>query len=149
MIKVDIHLKRKNFNVHINETFSNGITGIYGASGSGKTSLLHSIAGLENPEKGEISIGERAVYNTKEGVRIPVEKRNVGYVFQEGNLIPTVSALNNIVQTLKFAGASTFEARKRAKELLTLLGVEERMYALPTHLSGGERQRVALKRPAK
>ena len=142
MIKVDIHLQRKNFEVRINETFSNGITGIYGASGSGKTSLLHSIAGLENPEKGEIRIGEHAVYHTKEGVRIPVEKRNVGYVFQEGRLFPHLTVEQNLLYGLKKKRPS----RISFDEVVEMLNLKLLLTSKPSDISGGERQRTALGR---
>jgi ABC-type lipoprotein export system ATPase subunit len=104
------------------------------------------LGGLQEPSAGNVFYDGVNLQKIPEEKRVPFRRKTVGYVFQEGNLIPTISALNNIVQTLKFAGATRFEARKRAKELLTLLGVEERMHALPTHLSGGERQRVAIAR---
>jgi len=122
------------------------LVSIVGPSGSGKSTLLRTLGGLQEPSAGNVFYDGLNVQKVPEEKRVPFRRKTVGYVFQEGNLIPTISALNNIVQTLKFAGASTFEAKKRAKALLTLLGVEERMNALPTHLSGGERQRVAIAR---
>ena len=122
------------------------LVSIVGPSGSGKSTLLRTLGGLQEPSAGNVFYDGMNLQKVPEEKRVPFRRKTVGYVFQEGNLIPTISALNNIIQTLKFAGASTFEARKRAKELLTLLGVEKRMNALPTHLSGGERQRVAIAR---
>jgi ABC-type lipoprotein export system ATPase subunit len=122
------------------------IVSVVGPSGSGKSTLLRTLGGLQEPSAGNVFYDGLNLQKVPEEKRVPFRRNTVGYVFQEGNLIPTVSAFNNIVQTIKFAGTSRTEARKRAKELMTLLGMEKRMHSLPTHLSGGERQRVAIAR---
>jgi ABC-type lipoprotein export system ATPase subunit len=122
------------------------IVSIVGPSGSGKSTLLRTLGGLQEPSAGNVFYNGMNLQKIPEHKRVPFRRKTVGYVFQEGNLIPTVSAFNNIVQTMTFAGTPRMEARKRSKELLTLLGMEDRMHSLPTHLSGGERQRVAIAR---
>lgn len=122
------------------------LVSIVGPSGSGKSTLLRTLGGLQEPSAGNVFYNGMNLQKVPEHKRVPFRRKTVGYVFQEGNLIPTVSAFNNIVQTMTFAGTPRIEARKRARELLILLGMEERMNSLPTHLSGGERQRVAIAR---
>lgn len=142
MIKVDIKLRRDNFDVRINEIFKDGITGIYGPSGSGKTSLLHSIAGLEKPEEGEIIINNKTVYSTSEHIHIPVEKRNIGYVFQEGRLFPHMTVEKNLLYGVKRkkTGSLGFD------EVVKLLNLQHILKSKPSNISGGERQRTALGR---
>jgi len=122
------------------------IVSVVGPSGSGKSTLLRILGGLQEPSAGNVFYDGLNLQKVPEEKRVPFRRKTVGYVFQEGNLIPTVSAFNNIVQTMKFAGASRSEAKKRTRDLMKLLGMEGRMHSLPTHLSGGERQRVAIAR---
>ncbi len=142
MTEVDIILSRKNFDIEIQERFSNGITGIFGPSGAGKTSLLHSIAGLSFPNKGFISIENKVVFDSERKIHIPVEKRNIGYVFQEGRLFPHMSIEKNL----------TYGMKKRVKTLVSfdetveLLQLQSLLGNKPSQISGGERQRVALGR---
>lgn len=104
MTEVDIILPRKNFDVVFRESFSDGITGIFGPSGSGKTSLLQAISGLALPKQGSIKIGERIVFDAEKRIDLPVEKRNIGYVFQEGRLFPHMNVEKNLLYGLKKNG---------------------------------------------
>jgi molybdate transport system ATP-binding protein len=113
---------------------STGITAIYGPSGSGKTSLLRCIAGLELCE-GEISFNEHAWLNKAQ--RIPCEKRNIAYLFQEGLLFPHLSVRENICFGRTVDQAALLSLSER-------LGIEHRLNAMPDTLSGGEKQRVCL-----
>jgi ABC-type lipoprotein export system ATPase subunit len=122
------------------------IVSVVGPSGSGKSTLLRTLGGLQEPSAGNVFYDGKNLQKVPEEKRVPFRRKTVGYVFQEGNLIPTVSAFNNIVQTIKFTGASRSYARKRARELMTLLGMEKRMHSIPARLSGGERQRVSIAR---
>lgn len=119
---------------------------IVGPSGSGKSSLLRILGGLQIPTAGNISYFGNDITKISEENLVPFRRSTVGYVFQEGNLLPTISAFQNVVQTLRFSGKSRKEARNKATELLTLLGVKGRMHDIPARLSGGERQRVAIAR---
>ena len=142
MVDVNIILPRKNFDVIIKETFHNGITGIFGPSGAGKSSLLYSISGLDTPIDGKISIGSRIVFDISEKIDIPLEKRNIGYVFQEGRLFPHMSFENN----LRY-GVKKEETRKISfDEVVTLLDLKHILNSKPSQISGGERQRTALGR---
>ena len=122
------------------------LVSVVGPSGSGKSTLLRILGGLQEPSAGEVLYNSSNLLKIPEKDRVEFRRRMVGYVFQEGNLIPTITARGNVVQTLRFSGVSRSAAGKKATELMKLLGIEDRMRALPTHLSGGERQRVAIAR---
>lgn len=142
MVEVDIVLPRKNFDVVCKEKFVQPITGIYGSSGSGKTSLLHSIAGLAKPSKGKITIGNTVVFDSEAKINLPVEKRRIGYVFQEGRLFPHMTVEKNLRYGMKKKHPSkvTFE------EVAELLNLRHILKSKPSQISGGERQRTALGR---
>ncbi len=142
MTEVDIFLPRKNFDVAINETFTDGITGIYGPSGSGKTSLLHAIAGLAHPAKGNIKINGTTLFDATESINLPPEKRNIGYVFQEGRLFPHMTVKKNLLYGMKkkVTGKVSFD------EVVEMLNLGHVLSSKPSQISGGERQRTALGR---
>ncbi len=142
MTEVNIKLPRKNFDVIISESFSDGITGIFGPSGSGKTSLLHSISGLATPESGCIKIGDRVVFDSEKKINIPVNKRNIGYVFQEGRLFPHMTVEKNLLYGLK----KTAHKKVSFNEVVELLNLGHLLKSKPAQISGGERQRTALGR---
>jgi ABC-type lipoprotein export system ATPase subunit len=119
---------------------------VVGPSGSGKSSLLRILGGLQIPSAGNIIYFGNDITKISEEHLVPFRRSTVGYIFQEGNLLPTISAFQNVVQTLRFAGKTRREARRKASELLSLLGVKSRMHDIPAKLSGGERQRVAIAR---
>ncbi|RKD89675.1 molybdenum ABC transporter ATP-binding protein [Mangrovibacterium diazotrophicum] len=141
MIQVNIQLKRDNFDVLVNETFGMGITGIFGPSGSGKTSLMNSICGLAKPEKGSISINGKKVFSLDEKLNIPVEKRRIGYVFQEGRLFPHLSVEKN----LRY-GMTKQDSSGLFNKIVTMLNLGHLLKSKPAKISGGERQRTALGR---
>jgi putative ABC transport system ATP-binding protein len=117
---------------------------IMGASGSGKSTLLNLIAGLDRPSSGEIYFEGKPLADAGYRNRLRIDK--IGFVFQSFNLLPTLTASEN-VQIPMFEGPlSARERRRKAAALLTLVGLEQRLGHLPTHLSGGERQRVAVAR---
>lgn len=142
MINIDIRLVRKNFEIAINESFPDGITGIYGPSGSGKTSLLQSVAGLAHPRHGKITVGGRTLLDTHKHIHLPVEKRNIGYVFQEGRLFPHMTIEKNLRYGLKKNGHN----KVQFDEVVYLLKLTPLLKSKPAHISGGERQRTALGR---
>lgn len=142
MTEVDIILPRKNFDVVIKESFSDGITGIFGPSGSGKTSLMQSISGLAMPKKGHISIEGRTIFNSENKIHVPVEKRNIGYVFQEGRLFPHITVEKN----LKYGMKKNRSNKVSFDEVVDLLNLNNLLKSKPLQISGGERQRTALGR---
>jgi len=122
------------------------LVSIVGPSGAGKSTLLRILGGLQEPSAGEVYYNGQDILKIPEKDRVEFRRKMVGYVFQEGNLIPTITGLANVVQTLRFSNMKRADAKRRAVELMELLGIEDRMKALPSHLSGGERQRVAIAR---
>jgi molybdate transport system ATP-binding protein len=142
MTEVDILLPRKNFDVQVKERFSDGITGIFGPSGCGKTSLMHSISGIARPASGKVVIGGRVVFDAEKRIYIPVEKRNIGYVFQEGRLFPHM----NVEKNLLYGSKKHKNSKVGFNEVVDLLNLKHLLNSKPSQISGGERQRTALGR---
>jgi putative ABC transport system ATP-binding protein len=117
---------------------------IVGASGSGKSTLLGLLAGLDTPSSGEIWLDGTAIHNLAETELAAVRGRKIGFVFQSYQLIPTLTALENVL--LPFELNAEGQGLKRARSLLDQVGLQERMDHYPIQLSGGEQQRVALAR---
>ncbi|MEN2981957.1 MAG: ABC transporter ATP-binding protein, partial [Thermus sp.] len=126
--------------------FPQGATAVVGPSGSGKTTLLNLLAGFDLPTEGGVFLEERALHRLPEDARAEVRLRSMGFVFQQWNLIPTLSAWENVAFPLLLAGWPRPKREARAKELLERVGLAHRLHHLPSRLSGGEQQRVALAR---
>jgi putative ABC transport system ATP-binding protein len=120
--------------------------GIIGPSGSGKSTLLGLIGGLDVPTSGKVFIDGTDITDLNERALTRVRNEKIGFVFQFFNLIPTLTALENVALPVQFAPKRKFDSTKRAKELLELLGMGERLHHRPTQLSGGQQQRVAIAR---
>ena len=118
---------------------------IMGRSGSGKTTLLDLLGCLLRPTDGELSIGGRSVIGASDGELAAIRRERIGFVFQEFNLIPTLTAIENVMLPLRY-GPRRPDGRSRAGELLELVGLGDRTSHRPTELSGGEQQRVAIAR---
>ena len=120
---------------------------IVGPSGSGKTTLLGLLAGLDTPSQGTVSLDGEEFGSLDEDRRAKLRGEKVGFVFQSFQLIPTLTALENVQVPLELSGAvSAKEATNRARDLLTRVGLGDRTHHFPQQLSGGEQQRVALAR---
>ena len=119
---------------------------ILGPSGCGKTTLLRSIAGLEEPDEGEIQFDDRIVFSRKQGVFIPPEKRNVGFIFQSYALWPHMTVEQNVTLALKEKKLSSAEVESRLKNSLEMVQLETYRKRYPSELSGGQQQRVAVSR---
>ena len=117
---------------------------VVGPSGSGKTTLLGLLAGLDTPTRGQVILDGTDITNLSEDARARLRGEKVGFVFQTFQLIPTLTALENVQVPLELRGERNAESR--AKELLGRVGLADRVEHLPTQLSGGEQQRVALAR---
>ncbi|NNK89373.1 MAG: ABC transporter ATP-binding protein [Saprospiraceae bacterium] len=117
---------------------------IVGPSGSGKTTLLGLCAGLDNPSHGTINLCGEMVNDMTEDERASLRNRKVGFVFQNFQLIPTLTALENVMIPLELLGFN--DARKRSRELLDRVGLGDRTSHYPSQLSGGEQQRVSIAR---
>jgi len=123
-----------------------GFFAIMGPSGSGKSTLLHLLAALDRPDEGTIEVGGRRVDEMGEAELTRYRRRDIGLVFQQFNLIPTLTAIDNVALPAMLDGVPDGERRDRATELLERLGLAERMRHRPEALSGGEQQRVAIAR---
>jgi putative ABC transport system ATP-binding protein len=122
---------------------------IMGPSGSGKSTLMHILGLLHAPDPGsnpELSFGGRDMAALGEGERTRIRAREIGFVFQEFNLVPTLTALENVLLACDYAGVGASKARAAALEALDLVGLSERAGHRPAELSGGEQQRVAIAR---
>jgi putative ABC transport system ATP-binding protein len=120
---------------------------IMGPSGSGKTTLLNLIGGLDTPTRGKIYLEGRNISMLNDNDLAEIRRERIGFVFQFYNLLPQMTALENVMVPLHFSGKlSKRGKRKKAMDLLTLVGLEERSHHTPSELSGGEQQRVAIAR---
>ncbi len=119
---------------------------IVGPSGSGKTTLLGLCAGLDRPNSGDVLLRGVNLNPLSEDERASVRNKHVGFVFQTFQLVPTLTAIENVMVPLELRGEATKEVRIRAKELLEEVGLGDRTHHYPTQLSGGEQQRVAIAR---
>ena len=120
---------------------------IIGRSGSGKSTLLSLLGALDSPSDGSIVVGEKDITKLHDRALIDYRCRSIGFVFQSYNLIPNLSALENVMLPMEFAGVPKKEQRSRAFELLEQVGLdEEQAKRKPTRLSGGQQQRVSIAR---
>jgi lipoprotein-releasing system ATP-binding protein len=122
------------------------IVGLIGPSGSGKSSLLHAAGLLEHPTEGEVKIDGEAVADLSDRERTRIRLDRIGFVYQFHHLLPEFDARDNVALPLRIAGWKQADARVRAGELLTGLGLGDRLTHQPSQMSGGERQRVAVAR---
>lgn len=144
MISFSCRFARSRFLLDAEFSAHAGCVALFGPSGSGKTTIARLIAGLERPDKGRIAIGPHVLVDTQARLEVPVHKRRVGLVFQEGQLLPHLSVRQNLEY-----GRSFVRERQPAVTLDTvvdLLGIGHLLEARPATLSGGERQRVAIGR---
>ena len=123
-----------------------GMVALVGASGSGKSSLLHIVGAMDRPTSGEITVAGQRLDTLPESALTAFRRDTVGFVFQSFNLIPNLSALENVMLPMEFAGTAAQERRWRATDLLTQVGLSTRLTHRPQELSGGEQQRVAIAR---
>jgi len=121
-------------------------TAIVGPSGSGKTTLLNMIGGLDNVTEGEILIDDTDITKFKDSQMIDFRMRNIGFVFQAYNLIPVLTAFENVEFIMNLQGIPKADRKKRSIELLDAVGIGDRVNSRPSQLSGGQQQRVAVAR---
>lgn len=117
---------------------------LFGPSGSGKTTFLHLLGGIDRPTAGKIIVDGRNIAHFNDAELTNYRRKEVGMVFQFFNLIPTLTALENVMLPMQFAGVPGGERKERAKKLLKMVELEHRMKHYPGEMSGGEQQRVAI-----
>ena len=144
MLLVDIEKQLGEFRLSVSFTSNGLVTGLFGNSGTGKTSIVNLIAGLLTPDRGRILLNGEVLDDTASGVHVPPHKRRIGYVFQDARLFPHLSVRQNLDYGRRMNGLdSDAAAEKRTVDLLDIGHLLDRR---PAQLSGGERQRVALGR---
>jgi molybdate transport system ATP-binding protein len=145
MIDVKIRKRQGDFSIdadfHVQGT---GVTALFGPSGAGKTSIVNMVAGLVKPDAGHIGVNQRRLFDSAMGINLPPEKRRIGYIFQDGRLLPHFTVRSNLTY-----GMHLTPADKRFvsfDQVVALLGIESLLERRPAKLSGGEKQRVAIGR---
>lgn len=119
---------------------------IFGQSGSGKSTLLNQLAGMEKPSRGGVRIGGQIISAMDEDALAVFRQNHLGFVFQAYNLLPNLTASENVALPLMFKGVSKEERDIAAKKLLTLVGLQKRLDHFPNQMSGGQQQRVGIAR---
>ena len=133
----------KNINLEI---YQGDFVAILGPSGSGKSTFLNSIGSLDVPTKGILELEDINISSLNESELAQIRGKKIGFIFQQFNLINTISALENVTLPMIFQNVPESQRTKRATELLTSFGLKDRLHHKPTELSGGEQQRVAIAR---
>ncbi|KIX13622.1 ABC transporter ATP-binding protein [Dethiosulfatarculus sandiegensis] len=123
-----------------------GFVALAGPSGSGKTTLLNLIGGLDTPDSGSIAVDGRNYENLKQSQLAKLRLKKVGFIFQAYNLIPVLTARENVEFVMELQGVTPIERKKRAEEILEMVGLGEQAGRRPSELSGGQQQRVAVAR---
>ncbi|MDD3856165.1 ABC transporter ATP-binding protein [Sulfurimonas sp.] len=146
MIKINIRKTLKTADgkivLHVNKEIKEGdFLTLFGKSGSGKTTLLRILAGLENPDSGEIKVGDEVWFDSSKKINLPPQKRGVGFVFQDYALFPNMSVKKNLLFALKNQNESA-----RVDEILEIMELENLSLMMSDQLSGGQKQRVAVAR---
>ncbi|OAQ15292.1 molybdenum ABC transporter ATP-binding protein [Bibersteinia trehalosi Y31] len=141
MLSINVKQQLSDLRLEINVQIPpKGVTAIFGRSGAGKSSLINLVAGLSKPDSGGIYLNGQALFDSKQNINLPPEKRNVGYVFQEHRLFPHYSVEKNLKYGCKRANSAKFF------QIVQLLGITHLLDRFPNSLSGGEKQRVAIGR---
>ncbi|HWQ48997.1 MAG TPA: ABC transporter ATP-binding protein [Methanosarcina sp.] len=135
---------KKSFTLDVSFEMENELVVLFGPSGSGKTTLFKCISGITDLDEGKITVGNKVYFDKEKKINLPIQKRNLGYVFQNYTLFPHMSVRKNIECGLK--GWEKEARKERVLEMLSLLHIEELETRYPSQLSGGQKQRVALAR---
>jgi putative ABC transport system ATP-binding protein len=133
----------KEINLQINKGDFIAITG---PSGSGKSTMMHIVGALDTPSWGDVYLKAKNIKKMSETSLSTLRGKTIGFIFQQFNLLPTFSALENVMMPMELVDMPEKESKQRAEELLTLMGLKDRVHHKPTELSGGQQQRVAIAR---
>ena len=144
---IDYNQKNTNKNESINLTIEKGeFVALMGTSGSGKSTLMNILGCLDTPTSGEYILNGKDVSKMSDAELADIRNKEIGFVFQTFNLMPRTTALDNVALPMVYAGVNREKRHERAKEVLKMVGLEDRMLHKPNELSGGQRQRVAVAR---
>ena len=138
------HLELGKFTLEARLNSCANVLGLFGNSGSGKSSILHALAGIHTPKSGYIRIAGQTWFDSQNQINIPMQNRRTGLVFQDAQLFPHKTVLENLLYG--YHNISAFERQFAPNEIITLLKLEHLIKRMPSKLSGGEKQRVALGR---
>ena len=140
----DFLLSLGKFQLLANLQSTQQVMGLFGVSGSGKTSILHSIAGINTPKQGKIIINGQTWFDSQKKINLSTQQRRVGLVFQDAQIFPHKSVMENLL--FGYRNISPENRRFQIDEIIDLLKLEHLTHRMPTKLSGGEKQRVAMGR---
>lgn len=144
MLEVQIYKKLAEFDLDISFQVNDNILGLMGASGSGKSMTLKCIAGIETPDQGRIVLNNRVLFDSEKKINVPIQKRNVGYMFQSYALFPNMNVYENISVGLRARKVKDVDIV--VQKVMQQFRIFELASRYPKQLSGGQRQRVALAR---
>ncbi len=144
MLAVDIEKRLGEFEIKVAFESKGSVTALFGSSGSGKTSIVNMVAGLIKPDRGRIALDDTVLFDSTTRVNVPMHRRRIGYVFQEGRLFPHLSVAANLDYGRRMWRLPSDEAGQR--RVVDLLDIGHLLDRRPGRLSGGERQRVAVGR---
>ncbi len=144
MLEVQIYKKLAEFDLDVSFQVDDNILGLMGASGSGKSMTLKCIAGIETPDQGRIVLNNRVLFDSEKKINVPIQKRNVGYMFQSYALFPNMSVYENISVGLRARKVKDVDIV--VQKVMQQFRICELASRYPKQLSGGQRQRVALAR---
>ncbi|MCC6888643.1 MAG: molybdenum ABC transporter ATP-binding protein [Hyphomicrobiales bacterium] len=146
MLVVDVEKRLGDFTIAAAFDSAGGVTALFGSSGSGKTTIVNMVAGLVRPDRGRIVLDGAVLFDAKAGVNVPVYRRRIGYVFQEGRLFPHLSVASNLDYGRRANSAAGSAGDGERQHMIELLDLGHLLDRRPGRLSGGERQRVAIGR---
>jgi molybdate transport system ATP-binding protein len=144
MLRIDLRKRAGNLAMQVSFESEGPVTGLFGPSGAGKTTLVNMIAGLVKPDAGRIALGNEMLFDRARGIDVPAHLRRIGYVFQEGRLFPHMTVAKNLAYGRWMAGLAHDEAE--FARIVAMLDIAPLLQRRPGKLSGGERQRVAIGR---
>lgn len=143
MSKTNVVHALKGINLEINE---GDFSAIIGPSGCGKSTLMHILGLLDRPDQGRLIINDLDTSTIKERQAVKFRANTIGFIFQGFNLLPSLTALENVMLAGRYGGLKRGEKKKRALQLLDMMGLSDRLHHIPNELSGGQQQRVAIAR---
>lgn len=146
LLEVNIKKKLRNFTLQADLKLENEVLGLMGSSGSGKSMLLKCLAGIELPDEGYIIFDGVTLFDSVKNINVAVQKRGIGYLFQNYALFPNMSVAENILCGLRAKNYTKGECNEKLKQLVSMFRLNGMENAFPRQLSGGQKQRVALAR---